>query len=367
MLTVLLGSSLKFDGRFILQTQTDGPVACWSWISPTGEVRACMPVSTPPVAAVIPAGDPDGGALLRPGPPRHDHRPGAWHQPLSGPRSARRRHAGGGRPHQCASAPSSPDAGPARGRRGIPSPARRRRTWRAGGLLVQFLPTCRSGARARLIFIPATRPRAPRSHTAAEDDAWVEAHALVETVEDHELVDPAVSVEHLVYRLFHERGVRVFVPSSSRPVLVSRAPMSGHARGLRPGSPRPWQTAPSPSPASSAARTINLRRKRSGRRRTEGRPSDTRARSAFGPKRTNITDIATAVEFFASVRIRYRLVAMSMHSSTPDKITSLARMVRRDITRETSRQTLQPTFGPYLETRLRRLMVGEVATSSARA
>ena len=26
MLTVLLGSSLKFEGRFILQTQTDGPV-----------------------------------------------------------------------------------------------------------------------------------------------------------------------------------------------------------------------------------------------------------------------------------------------------------------------------------------------------
>src|SRR5437764_14307550 len=27
VLTVLLGSSLKFDGRFILQTQTDGPVS----------------------------------------------------------------------------------------------------------------------------------------------------------------------------------------------------------------------------------------------------------------------------------------------------------------------------------------------------
>src|SRR5262245_37003566 len=26
VLTVLLGSSLKFDGRFILQTQTDGPL-----------------------------------------------------------------------------------------------------------------------------------------------------------------------------------------------------------------------------------------------------------------------------------------------------------------------------------------------------
>src|SRR4030088_3021948 len=28
VLTTLLGTSLKFDGRFIPQTQTDGPVAC---------------------------------------------------------------------------------------------------------------------------------------------------------------------------------------------------------------------------------------------------------------------------------------------------------------------------------------------------
>ena len=43
-----------------------------------------------------------------------------------------------------------------------------------------------------------------------EDDAWVEAQSLVGTVEDHELTDPAVPVERLLYRLFHERGVRVF-------------------------------------------------------------------------------------------------------------------------------------------------------------
>jgi molecular chaperone Hsp33 len=44
----------------------------------------------------------------------------------------------------------------------------------------------------------------------AEDEAWREAKALVETVEDHELVDPSLSSERLLYRLFHERGVRVF-------------------------------------------------------------------------------------------------------------------------------------------------------------
>ena len=44
----------------------------------------------------------------------------------------------------------------------------------------------------------------------AEDDAWVEAKTLVDTIQDHELIDPSVSSERLLFRLFHERGVRVF-------------------------------------------------------------------------------------------------------------------------------------------------------------
>jgi molecular chaperone Hsp33 len=43
-----------------------------------------------------------------------------------------------------------------------------------------------------------------------EDDAWVEGRSLIATVEDVELIDPALSSERLAYRLFHERGVRVF-------------------------------------------------------------------------------------------------------------------------------------------------------------
>ena len=48
----------------------------------------------------------------------------------------------------------------------------------------------------------------------ADDDAWVEAQALIDTVEDHELTDPSIAAERLLYRLFHERGVRVFEPMS---------------------------------------------------------------------------------------------------------------------------------------------------------
>ena len=36
------------------------------------------------------------------------------------------------------------------------------------------------------------------------------------TVEDHELVDPALSTERLLYRLFHERGVTVYEAGALR-------------------------------------------------------------------------------------------------------------------------------------------------------
>ena len=44
----------------------------------------------------------------------------------------------------------------------------------------------------------------------SEDDAWVAGRSLIATVEDIELIDPELSSERLLYRLFHEHGVRVF-------------------------------------------------------------------------------------------------------------------------------------------------------------
>src|ERR1700761_4947165 len=54
VLTVMLGSSLKFEGRFILQTQTDGPVRMLvvDFTSP-GHVRACARFDADRVAAAI--------------------------------------------------------------------------------------------------------------------------------------------------------------------------------------------------------------------------------------------------------------------------------------------------------------------------
>jgi molecular chaperone Hsp33 len=41
-------------------------------------------------------------------------------------------------------------------------------------------------------------------------DDWVRASVLFETTESLELVDPQVEAERLLFRLFHEDGVRVF-------------------------------------------------------------------------------------------------------------------------------------------------------------
>jgi molecular chaperone Hsp33 len=90
-----------------------------------------------------------------------------------------------------------------------------RHRWRAGGILLQFLPKTPERARQPDLD-PGDAPEGTAPHTLPEDDAWVEGRSLVATVEDVELIDPDVSAERLLYRLFHERGVRVFRPVELR-------------------------------------------------------------------------------------------------------------------------------------------------------
>jgi molecular chaperone Hsp33 len=75
-------------------------------------------------------------------------------------------------------------------------------TWRAGGLMVQKLT--REGGRQD--SDDYSQPEAG----SVDDDGWRRAQALAATVEDHELLDPTLSPERLLYRLFHEEEVRAF-------------------------------------------------------------------------------------------------------------------------------------------------------------
>jgi molecular chaperone Hsp33 len=64
-LSALFGSSLKFDGRFILQTQGDGPVRMLVVDYMTGgRMRACARFDRKRVEAAIAAGQASGGELL---------------------------------------------------------------------------------------------------------------------------------------------------------------------------------------------------------------------------------------------------------------------------------------------------------------
>jgi molecular chaperone Hsp33 len=218
VLTVLLGSSLKFEGRFILQSQSDGPVRMLvvDFTTP-GKVRACARFDKDRVAAAIAAGTDNSGLLM-----------GKGHLAMTidqGPDMNR---------YQglvALEGQSFEDAAHEYFLRSEQIPTRVRlavgeeisaaaggaqHRWRAGGLLLQFLPKAQDRARQPDLH-PGDAPEGTALHVVQEDDAWVEGQAIVATVEDVELLDPSLSTERLVYRLFHERGVRVFrdVPMSA--------------------------------------------------------------------------------------------------------------------------------------------------------
>lgn len=90
-------------------------------------------------------------------------------------------------------------------------------SWRGGGVMVQFLPDAPDRLKVRDISGGDNPNAEPDEEDGGvdgeEDDAWLEARALAETIEDHELTDPEIGSDKLLYRLFHERGVRVFEPN----------------------------------------------------------------------------------------------------------------------------------------------------------
>jgi molecular chaperone Hsp33 len=210
VLTIMLGTALKFEGRFILQTKTDGPVPMLvvDFTTPN-KVRACARIDKARVAEAIAAGKTDAGSLL-----------GRGHLAMTIDQgSDMNRYQGlvaldGGTLEDAAheyflrseQIPTRVRLAVAEEFRGDGGPKHR---WRAGGILLQFVP--RAPERARVADLdPGDAPEGVTKHVVDEDDAWVEGRSLIDTVEDIELIDPEVSSERLLYRLFHERGVRVF-------------------------------------------------------------------------------------------------------------------------------------------------------------
>ncbi len=105
-------------------------------------------------------------------------------------------------------------------------------------MLLQFLPKAPERARQADLH-PGDAPEGAVTHAVAEDDAWVEGQSLIGTVEDVELIDPDLSGERLLYRLFHERGVRVFAAAAvARAMLLLARCGVGDAEELCAARPR---------------------------------------------------------------------------------------------------------------------------------
>jgi molecular chaperone Hsp33 len=211
VLTAMLGSALKIDGRFILQTRSDGPVRMLvvDFTTPD-KVRACARFDKDRVAAAVASSKTDGGALL-----------GKGHLAMTidqGPDMNRYQGLvaleGGSLEDVAHEYFLRSEQIPTRVRLAVAEELRAgpdgpTHSWRAGGIMLQFLPKAPERARVADLH-PGDAPEGVEPHTVKEDDAWVEGQALISTVEDIELIDPSLSSERLVYRLFHEPGVRVF-------------------------------------------------------------------------------------------------------------------------------------------------------------
>jgi molecular chaperone Hsp33 len=207
-LTALLGASLKFEGRFQLQTKSDGPIdmIVVDFDAPD-RLRAYARFDQERVAALA-GSTPQTGELLGQGILAMTIDQGSEASRYQGVVPLE----GGGFEEAAHQYFRQSEQIPTRVRLAVAEEfAGGRHAYRAGGLLIQFLPTSPERARQADLHpgdIPDDHPSHAVEH--GEDDAWLEAKALVDTIEDHEIVDPSVSSERLLYRLFHERGVRVF-------------------------------------------------------------------------------------------------------------------------------------------------------------
>ena len=188
-LAALVGSSLKFEGRLIIQAQGAGPVAYvvadydtdgalrgYCRFDPDRVAEASAGFARPGARALL--GEGVFIMTVDPGPDMERYQ---GVTPIEGETLA-----------LCAETYfAQSEQVPTRVRLAVgQADAGDGAKWRAGGLLIQN--------------VAEDDARGPT------DDAWVRAQAHFETVGEDELIDPTIGPETLLWRLFHEDGVRLF-------------------------------------------------------------------------------------------------------------------------------------------------------------
>ena len=225
-LTAMLGSQLKFDGKLILQTKSDGPLGFIVVNYQTaGTIRGYASFNAGRLQAPTDAGAATEPAIL-----------GKGHLAMTiDPGGDMERYQGIVALDNCALAQAALEY--FRQSEQLPTFIRLSVArhfaggvwrWRAGGLMVQHL-TAQGGHHT-----PEPEDNAEWV-LGSDDENWRRVEILASTVEDHELLDPTLTPERLLYRLFHEEGVAV---SSQQPIAMrcgcSRDAVGNFLKGFGP-------------------------------------------------------------------------------------------------------------------------------------
>lgn len=185
VLALLLSSMLKYDGVFTLQTQGDGPVSLLvADITRRGVVRACAKFDA---AAAMDAVNPT--ALLGQGHLAFTVDQGDDMERYQGIVSLT-----GESLQDCVQHYFAQSEQIATGIR-IAVDRMADGAWRAGAIMLQRLP------------------EQQKNIGEAEEDSWRHAMVLLQSCTDGELLDADLSQNDLLFRLFHENGVRVYDPA----------------------------------------------------------------------------------------------------------------------------------------------------------
>lgn len=197
-LTALMGASLKFEGKLIFQAQGEGAVKLLvADYRSEGAIRATASISGDATARGLAAlmGKGHLALTIDQGPDMERYQ---GVTPIEGKTLEE---AAVGYFDQSEQIPTAVRLAVGKVMRPGEIPA-----WRAGGIFVQFMPG--EGG---------TRTRSETVLSSADDkETWDRAAAFLGTTQADELLDPVLSPEELLYRLYHEDGVRVFEPKLLR-------------------------------------------------------------------------------------------------------------------------------------------------------
>jgi len=203
-LVAMLGAALKFEGKLILQAQGDGPLSMIvADYTVGGALRATAKLQDGHADIAAKAQGPELHFLLRKGHMVMTIDQGADMEryqgvvPLDGPTLSKATVSYFAQSEQI---PTAIELAVGR-----VTDADGNESWRAGGIMAQFMAA--EGG---------NRERGEDVLMEADDrEAWNRAAVLLETVKPDELLDPTVTPQQLLYRLYHEDGVRVFDPSTA--------------------------------------------------------------------------------------------------------------------------------------------------------